>query len=140
MLSTITKHVKTLNSYSYILKFDIGNSIFYSVDTYETTIDIVDFLQDGNLVYHYTCMDDSKDNVHTSLRKLCELVPKEYSIVFILMKKIKLKRELVPAGTYRVAMFRLKAKLIHCSNCGFIKELFYENWNDYELWYKTIIY
>ncbi|WP_238884084.1 MBL fold metallo-hydrolase [Clostridium sp. YIM B02551] len=76
--SKLTKHVKALNSYSYILKFDIGNSIFYSGDTYETNIDIVDFLKNGNIVYHDTCIDDSKDNVHTSLRRLCELVPKEY--------------------------------------------------------------
>lgn len=75
--SKITKHVKSLNTYSYILKFDIGNSIFYSGDTYETNIDIINFLKHGNLVYHDACLDDSKDSVHTSLRKLCELVPKE---------------------------------------------------------------
>jgi ribonuclease BN (tRNA processing enzyme) len=76
--SKITKHVKPLNTYSYILRFDIGNSIFYSGDTYETNIDIFNFLKHGNLVYHDTCIDDSKDSVHTSLRKLCELVPEEY--------------------------------------------------------------
>ncbi|CEQ22141.1 putative metal-dependent hydrolase [[Clostridium] sordellii] len=74
----LTKHVETLNTYSYILKFDIGNNIFYSGDTYETNIDIVEFLKAGNLVYHDTCIYDSKGNVHTSLRKLSELVPKEY--------------------------------------------------------------
>ncbi|WP_243129655.1 MULTISPECIES: hypothetical protein [Clostridium] len=61
-----------------MLKFDIGNSIFYSGDIYETNIDIVNFLKNENLVYHDTCMDDLEDNVHTSLRKLCELVPREY--------------------------------------------------------------
>lgn len=76
--SKLTKHNKSLNSYSYILKFDIGNSIFYSGDTSETNIDIVEFLKAGNLVYHDTCIDDSEENVHTSLRKLNELVPKEY--------------------------------------------------------------
>ena len=74
----LTKHVEALNTYSYILKFDKGNNIFYSGDTYETNIDIVEFLKAGNLVYHDTCIDDSKGNVHTSLRKLSELVPKEY--------------------------------------------------------------
>lgn len=77
----LTKHVKTLNTYSYILRFDKGNSIFYSGDTYETyetNIDIETFLKNDNLVYHDTCLDDSEGNVHTSLRKLCELVPKEY--------------------------------------------------------------
>lgn len=76
--SKITKHVKPLNTYSYILKFDIGNSIFYSGDTNETNIDIINFLKHGNLAYHDACIDDSEDSVHTSLRKLCELVPKEY--------------------------------------------------------------
>lgn len=76
--SKLTKHVKTLNTYSYILIFDKANSIFYSGDTYETNIDIMTFLKNGNLVYHDTCVDDSEENVHTSLRKLCELVPKEY--------------------------------------------------------------
>jgi ribonuclease BN (tRNA processing enzyme) len=78
VVSKITKHVKSLNTYSYILEFDIGNSIFYSGDTYETNIDIINFLNRGNIVYHDACIDDSKDSVHTSLRKLCELVPKEY--------------------------------------------------------------
>lgn len=30
------------------------------------------------MIYHDTCIDDSKGNVHTSLRKLSELVAKEY--------------------------------------------------------------
>ncbi len=76
--SKMTKHVKALNTYSYILEFDKGNNIFYSGDTYETNIDIVEFLRSGSLVYHDACIDDSKDNVHTSLRKLSELVPKEF--------------------------------------------------------------
>lgn len=76
--SRLTKHVKTLNTYSYILSFDTENSIFYSGDTYETNIDIETFLKNDNLVYHDTCLDDSEGNVHTSLRKLCKLVPEEY--------------------------------------------------------------
>ena len=74
----LTKHVRVLNAYSYNLKFDIGNDVFYSGDTYETNINIVEYLNDGNIVYHDACVDDSKDNVHTSLRRLSELVPKEY--------------------------------------------------------------
>lgn len=73
-----TKHVKTLNTYSYILKFDKGNSIFYSADTCETNIDVIEFLKNSNLIYHDTCLDDSDESVHTSLRKLGELVPREY--------------------------------------------------------------
>ncbi|KNY30502.1 hypothetical protein Bccel_5782 [Pseudobacteroides cellulosolvens ATCC 35603 = DSM 2933] len=43
----------------------------------------------------------------------------------------------VPAGTYREPVHKLRAKLIQCNNCGLIKQLSDENWNDYELWYKT---
>ncbi len=76
--SKLTKHVKSVNAYSYILSFDKSNSIFYSGDTSETNIDVITFLKNGNLIYHDTCLDDVIDNVHTSLRKLCELVPKKY--------------------------------------------------------------
>jgi ribonuclease BN (tRNA processing enzyme) len=73
-----TKHTKTINSYSYMLKFDFGNDIFYSGDTYETNLDIVPFLKAGNLIYHDTCLDDYEGNVHTSLRALSEKIPCEY--------------------------------------------------------------
>jgi ribonuclease BN (tRNA processing enzyme) len=73
-----TKHAKTINSYSYMLKFDFGNDIFYSGDTYETNLDIVPFLKAGNLIYHDTCLDDYEGNVHTSLRALSEKIPCEY--------------------------------------------------------------
>ncbi|WP_326513923.1 MBL fold metallo-hydrolase [Clostridium intestinale] len=76
--SILTKHVKSVNAYSYILDFDKSNSIFYSGDTSETNIDVITFLKNGNLIYHDTCLDDAIDNVHTSLRKLCELVPNKY--------------------------------------------------------------
>lgn len=76
--SQLTGHVKAINAYSYILNFDEENDIFYSGDTYETNIDVAEFLKNGNLIYHDTCLDDSKESVHTSLRKLSELVSKEY--------------------------------------------------------------
>lgn len=76
--SNLTKHVKGLNTYSYIIEFDKGNSIFYSGDTCETNIDVVEYLKNHNLIYHDTCLHDSKESVHTSLRKLRELVPREY--------------------------------------------------------------
>ncbi|MGL5755418.1 MAG: MBL fold metallo-hydrolase [Paraclostridium sp.] len=74
----LTKHVSTLNSYSYILKFDTSNDIFYSGDSCEININIVKYLNEGNIIYHDACVNDSKDNVHTSLKKLSELVPKEH--------------------------------------------------------------
>lgn len=71
----ITKHNKRINTYSYTLKFDEGNDIFYSSDTYETNFDIVPFLREGNIAYHDTCLDDSEGSGHTSLRVLCEKIP-----------------------------------------------------------------
>ena len=76
--SSITKHAKTLNTYSFTLKFEDGNDIFYSGDTSETNFDVIPFLKLGNLVYHDTCLNDCECNVHTSLRVLCEIIPKEY--------------------------------------------------------------
>jgi len=76
--ASITKHVKVLNTYSYALRFDEGNDIFYSGDTYETNFDVIPYLESGNLIYHDACLNDSKENVHTSLRVLSELIPKKY--------------------------------------------------------------
>ena len=75
--ASLTKHNKRINTYSYMLKFDKGNDIFYSSDTYETNFDIVPFLKAGNIAYHDTCLNDCEDNVHTSLRVLCEKIPVE---------------------------------------------------------------
>jgi len=76
--ASVTKHVKVLNTYSYTLRFDEGNDIFYSGDTYETNFDVIPYLESGNLIYHDACLNDSKENVHTSLRALSELIPKKY--------------------------------------------------------------
>lgn len=76
--ASITKHVKNLHTYSYTLKFDNENDIFYSGDTYETNFNVIPFLESGNLIYHDTCLNDRKENVHTSLRVLSEMIPKKY--------------------------------------------------------------
>jgi len=76
--SAPTKHVKTLNTYSYMLKFYEENDIFYSGDTSETNFDVIPYLKLGNIIYHDTCINDNEGNVHTSLRVLSELIPKEY--------------------------------------------------------------
>ncbi|ACD23756.1 ribonuclease Z [Clostridium botulinum] len=75
--ASLTKHNKRINTYSYTLKFDEENDIFYSSDTYETNFDMIPFLKEGNVVYHDTCLSDGEGNVHTSLRVLCEKVPRE---------------------------------------------------------------
>lgn len=73
-----TKHSKTINTYSYTLKFYDGNDIFYSGDTYETNFDVIPFLKLGNIIYHDTCLNDFRGNVHTSLRALSEIIPEKY--------------------------------------------------------------
>ena len=74
----MTKHTKNLNSYSYILKFDEGNDIFYSGDSRETNIDVIPFLKSGNIIYHDTCLNWGKGCPHTSLKELSERIPEEY--------------------------------------------------------------
>ncbi|MCI1581248.1 MAG: MBL fold metallo-hydrolase [Clostridium beijerinckii] len=76
--ASVTNHVKTLNTYSYKLEFDKENDIFYSGDTYETNFDLIPYLKSGNLVYHDACLNDNKENVHTSLRVLSENIPIKY--------------------------------------------------------------
>lgn len=75
---SLTKHVEAINTYSYRLKFQEGNDIFYTGDTSETNFDVVHYLKSGNIIYHDTCLNDGKGNVHTSLRLLSEKIPKEY--------------------------------------------------------------
>ncbi|MGN0144120.1 MAG: MBL fold metallo-hydrolase [Clostridium sp.] len=75
--ASLTKHSKRINAYSYFLRFDSGNDIFYSGDTYETDFDMISFLKEGNIIYHDTCLSDYEGNVHTSLRVLCKKVPLE---------------------------------------------------------------
>ena len=76
--ASLTKHVKTLNTYSFLLKFDYGNHIFYSGDTYEINFDVIPYLKANNIIYHDTCLNDDEGNVHTSLRVLSELIPIQY--------------------------------------------------------------
>ena len=77
-LPSLTKHSKTVNTYSYTLKFDEGNDIFYSGDTCEINFEVVQFLKNGNIIYHDTCLNDFSGNSHTSLRVLSEIIPKQY--------------------------------------------------------------
>lgn len=73
------KHVKEINSYGYYIRMD-DETIFYSGDTNEeeSCWSFVEELNSIDRMYHDCCLADYKGNVHTSLRKLCELVPKEY--------------------------------------------------------------
>lgn len=74
----ITKHVDSMNSYSYNLAFDEGNDIFYTGDTKETNLDIIPFLKNGNIIYHDACLSEDKGCPHTSLSELSKRIPEKY--------------------------------------------------------------
>lgn len=73
-----SKHVEEIRSYSYLLWFDEGNKIYYSGDTSKVSDAVLRLLKDGHIVYHDTCLAEYEGNVHTSLKVLCDAIPKEY--------------------------------------------------------------
>lgn len=76
-------HCPELVSYGFnITNLENNKTIMYSGDTKggkytDLTINI-DNIKFCDKVYHDTCLADYEGNVHTSLRKLCELIPKEF--------------------------------------------------------------
>lgn len=72
------KHTENLNSFAYKIRFYDGKHIFYSGDTNEITSEGINDLKNGYYDEFYidTCLADYGGNVHLSLRKLCELIPK----------------------------------------------------------------
>lgn len=80
IMSRESSHVKELYSVGYVIKnLNDNSSIYYTGDTNESDRKGIDYeLVNCNKIYHDTCLADYEGNVHTSLRKLCELVPKEY--------------------------------------------------------------
>ena len=71
-------HVPVIPAYGFILTSK-DSRIYYSGDTNDIPIDIVNMLADGELDYLYqdTCGLDYDGNVHLSFRKLCEIIPSE---------------------------------------------------------------
>jgi hypothetical protein len=39
---------------------------------------MIPYLELGNIIYHDACLNDSEENVHTSLRVLSEVIPRRY--------------------------------------------------------------
>jgi ribonuclease BN (tRNA processing enzyme) len=78
----IMSHVNELNSYGYHVVDEISKqNVIYSGDTNSIDSFFVSFecyRWKNTISYHDTCLADYDGNVHTSLRRLCELVPKEY--------------------------------------------------------------
>ena len=70
------KHCEELISYSYLFEYD-NKLTYYSGDTTGNLLNSLD-INEMDKIYHDTCLADYDGNVHTSLRKLCESIPKEF--------------------------------------------------------------
>lgn len=75
-----TDHCKEIYSYGIIFAKEKDKVIYYSGDCNNIDEGIINALKEGNIIEFYqdTCLADYDGNVHLSLRKLCELIPKEY--------------------------------------------------------------
>ena len=71
-------HVNTIPAYGLIINIS-GKTIYYSGDTNNINDIILSKLKCGEIdfIYQDTCGLDYKGNNHLSLKRLCELVPKE---------------------------------------------------------------
>jgi phosphoribosyl 1,2-cyclic phosphodiesterase len=77
-----TNHIQGMNCYGYGISIIDPNNyilikeIYYSGDSSELPISSW-ILEYSDEIYQDTCLADYEGNVHLSLRKLCEIVPKE---------------------------------------------------------------
>ena len=67
-----------IKSYLELLGLKEGESFDICDDTVETNFDVIPYLELGNIIYHDACLNDSKENPHTSLRVLSEIIPRSY--------------------------------------------------------------
>ena len=70
-------HIKGMNCYGVVTKLN-NNLIYYSGDSNEIPIEIMDNIEKIDYLYQDTCLADYEGNVHLSLIKLCELIPTEH--------------------------------------------------------------
>ncbi len=78
------KHINTMTCYSYVLFLKNEKCIYYSGDNSE--ISFVRGDEDWiNEFYQDTCLVDYEGNVHMSLKKLCDSVPRRYRHRFYCM-------------------------------------------------------
>lgn len=74
-----TSHTDTVDAYNFILEVN-NYKLYYSGDSNNISEEVIDRLQSGNIdrIYQDTCGLDYDNNAHLSLRKLTELIPKEF--------------------------------------------------------------
>lgn len=72
-------HVDTIPSYGFIMKLN-DRMFYYSGDSNNLNNKILDKLKNGQIyrIYQDTCGLDYEGNSHLALKKLCEIVPKEF--------------------------------------------------------------
>ncbi|MBV4441129.1 MBL fold metallo-hydrolase [Clostridium tyrobutyricum] len=68
-------HIETLNCFGYLIYLKGNKLIWYSGDCSKVSDVINEY--EINEFYQDTCLEDYEQNVHTSLRLLCESVPQE---------------------------------------------------------------
>lgn len=74
------QHTSELSCFGYSIKFTEEKQIFYAGDTNNLEKDLISKLENDiyNQLYVDTCLADYPGNTHLSLRKICELIPKEF--------------------------------------------------------------
>lgn len=73
------KHIEGMNCYGYVILYD-DKQIYYSGDCSEIPKEILEDISHYTFdeIYQDTCLLDYEGNVHLSLKKLCEYVPREF--------------------------------------------------------------
>ncbi|WP_027626515.1 MBL fold metallo-hydrolase [Clostridium lundense] len=70
-------HIEKMNCYGIIIK-DEDSLIYYSGDSNNISKDILNKLNEIDYIYQDTCLADYRGNPHLALRKLSELIAKEW--------------------------------------------------------------
>ena len=78
IFSIKVNHIEDMNCYGFIVSNPNNELIYYSGDSNEIPELVLENLDKFTAIYQDTCLADYEGNVHLSLRKLCELIPKEH--------------------------------------------------------------
>ena len=78
IFSIKVNHIEDMNCYGFIVTNKNKELAYYSGDSNEISKLVLDNLDKFTVIYQDTCLADYEGNVHLSLRKLCELIPKEH--------------------------------------------------------------
>lgn len=76
---SVTHVIDTMPAYGFLMNFG-GKEFYYSGDSNNINNEIIDKMKHGEItrIYQDTCGLDYEGNGHLSLKKLCEIIPKEF--------------------------------------------------------------